>query len=102
MTRGGVVVLSKTPISYIATWRLSIRAEPTMIDFRRINDTSTSCPLAMRAFDFDAPAPVGTSTPARRASSGVTTVILAPVSSRNVARCVPFSTTGTRNRFLMV
>jgi hypothetical protein len=75
--------------------RLSILAEPTLLGVNRTIDISTSCPLAIRARASVVREDV--SMPIRRARSGVITVVLAPVSSRNVAAWPSFRTTGTRN-----
>lgn len=80
--------------SYTAIAKFSILAKPTPKDFTRINDTSTSCPLTIRALVFGPLA--GRCTPRRSATVGVITVMLAPVSRRNVAVWFPLSTTGTR------
>jgi hypothetical protein len=88
------------PSSYNATPMLSILARPIRIDFRRITDTCSSCPLAIRTLDCIPPGAI--SIPARRARSGVITVMLAPVSSRKVAVSFSFKTTGTRKRLFLV
>lgn len=96
---GDFAPVSTTPNSYTATLKFSIRADPTRIDCRRTNETSTSWPLAVRARDFNVRE--SASAPARRARSGVTTVILAAVSRRKIAVWLSFSTTGTKYRLLI-
>ena len=81
--------------SYTTTPKFSILANPRAIDFMRITDISISCPLAIRTFAFGSPWD-GSSLKVR-ARFRLTTVAFAPVSSRNVAVWVSFSTTDTRN-----
>ncbi len=83
MVMAGPALAVTAGMSYTTTPELSILAKPTAIDFTRSTDTSISCPLAIRPFAFGSPESRSAFT--LRARFGVTKVLFAPVSSRNVA-----------------